>query len=133
MSKSERKSVLPAEPSHGYEFGGPIGAFATSLGLPLVCYLAAFLCNDVSGCPVPSTLHPRSLTLNKLKEEAGWPTDGVLGLASLTVTGWVLAYYLFGLVLYVALPGQEMEGPELRTGGKLKYKFNGKQTRSKLH
>ena len=133
MSKGERKSVLPAEPSHGYEFGGPIGAFATSLGLPLVCYLAAFLCNDVSGCPVPSTLHPRSLTLNKLKEEAGWPTDGVLGLASLTVTGWMLAYYLFGLVLYVALPGQEMEGPELRTGGKLKYKFNGKQTRSKLH
>ena len=23
MSKSERKSILPGEPSHGYEFGGP--------------------------------------------------------------------------------------------------------------
>ena len=23
MSKSERKSVLPSEPSYGYEFGGP--------------------------------------------------------------------------------------------------------------
>ena len=116
---------MPAEPLHGYEFGGPLGAFAASLGLPLVCYLAAFLCNDVSGCPVPSALHPRSLTLNKLKEEVGWPADGILGLASFRVVGWVLAYYLLSLVLYTVLPGQEVEGPELRSGGKLKYKFNG--------
>ena len=125
MSKSQRKSTLPAEPSHGYEFGGPLGAFATSFGLPLVCYLAAFLCNDVSGCPVPSALNPRSLTLAKLKADAGWPADGLLGLASWHATGWLLAYYLLSLVLYVVLPGQEVEGTELRVGGKLRYKFNG--------
>ncbi|KAL9126673.1 MAG: hypothetical protein Q9217_004317 [Psora testacea] len=122
MSKSARKSVMPAKPTHGYEFGGPIGAFATSFGLPLVCYLAAFLCNDVSGCPVPSTLHPSSLTLQKLKKETGWP--GIFGLASTKVTLWMLGYYALCLVLQVVLPGTEVEGVELATGGKLKYKVN---------
>ena len=123
MSKSERKSVLPSEASHGYEFGGPLGAFATSFGLPLVCYLAAFLCNDVSGCPVPSALHPSNLSIAKLKKETGWL--GIQGLFRLKVTGWVLGYYFLSLVLHAALPGQETEGVELQTGGRLKYKFNG--------
>ncbi|MCJ1386564.1 erg24, C-14 sterol reductase [Xylographa soralifera] len=122
MSKSERKSVLPAAPSHGYEFGGPIGAFATSFGLPLVCYLASFLCNDITGCPVPSALHPSSLTLEKLKQETGWP--GVVGLGSFKVTGYVLAYYFLSLVLQTALPGVERDGLKLASGGRLKYKFN---------
>ncbi|MCJ1478270.1 erg24, C-14 sterol reductase [Lambiella insularis] len=122
MSKSERKSALPAKPTHGYEFGGPFGAFATSFGLPLVCYLASFLCNDISGCPVPSVLHPSSLTLSKLKEETGWP--GILGLGSFKVTGFVLAYYFLSLLLQTFLPGVEAEGVKLASGGRLKYKFN---------
>lgn len=125
MSKSGRKSKLPAKPSHGYEFGGPLGAFAISFVMPLVCYLAAFLCNDISGCPVTSTLHPQSLTLAKLKAEAGRPADGILALASLDATAWLLAYYLFSLILQTVLPGVEVEGPELQSGGKLKYKLNG--------
>ena len=123
MSKSQRKSVLPSESSHGFEFGGPLGSFATSLGLPLVCYLATFLCNDISGCPVPSVLHPSSISIAKLKEETGWPE--VRGLASTEVTAWVLGYYILSLVLQVALPGVETEGVELQTGGRLKYKLNG--------
>ncbi|KAL9599348.1 MAG: hypothetical protein Q9219_003881 [cf. Caloplaca sp. 3 TL-2023] len=123
MSKAARKSVLPAK-THGYEFGGPLGAFATSFGLPLVCYLAAFVCNDISGCPVPSLLHPRSLTLSKLKEEVGWPHDGFLGLASSKVLGYVLAYYLLSLLLQAALPGMVVQGVQLKSGGRLEYKFN---------
>ena len=123
MSKNQRKSVLPAEKAHGYEFGGPLGAFATSFGLPLVIYLATFLCNDISGCPVPSVLHPSSLSIAKLKEEIGWP--GVQGLASTKVAVWVLGYYLLSLVLQIALPGVVTEGVELHTGGRLRYKFNG--------
>ncbi|KAL8763627.1 MAG: hypothetical protein Q9184_000627 [Pyrenodesmia sp. 2 TL-2023] len=123
MSKSTRKSVLPAK-THGYEFGGPIGAFAASFGLPIVCYLAAFLCNDVSGCPLPSTLHPRSIMLKGLKKEAGWPQNGIQGLASLRVTGFVLAYYFFSFLLQGALPGLVVQGVQLRSGGKLEYKFN---------
>ena len=101
------------------------GALAISLLVPAVCYLMAFLCNDVSGCPVPSTLHPRSLTLQKLKEEVGWPSGGVRGLASWSVTGYVLAYYLSSLVLQAALPGVVTQGPKLRSGARLEYKFNG--------
>jgi len=37
----------------------------------------------------------------------------------------VLAYYAFNLILYAVLPGKQVEGTKLRTGKKLKYKFNG--------
>ncbi|KAL8729720.1 MAG: hypothetical protein Q9166_004548 [cf. Caloplaca sp. 2 TL-2023] len=123
MSKGARKSVLPAN-THGYEFGGPLGAFAISLLLPIVCYLAAFVCNDVSGCPIPSALHPRSLTLAKVKEEVGWPHNGIWGLASFKVSGFVLAYYLLSIVLQAALPGVVQQGVRLRSGARLEYKFN---------
>lgn len=143
MSKSERKIQLPAQPSHGYEFGGPyvlsrlqvridmltllsLVVFAASFGLPIVCYIAAFLCNDISGCPVPSVLYPKTLTAATLKADVGWPANGVLGLVDAEVTGWVLAYYLFSLLLQVVLPSIESEGVELSSGGRLKYKFNGK-------
>ena len=102
-----------------------LGAFAASFGLPLVCFLEAFLCNDISGCPVPSALHPKNLTVAKLKEEAGWPVAGLRGLINLDATGWVLAYYGLSLSLQAILPGIEAEGAELGSGGRLKYKFNG--------
>jgi len=83
-----------------------------------------FLCNDISGCPVPSVLHPYSLTIDKLKEDIGWPADGIMGLTSFKVTGVVLAYYLFSMILYRVLPGEEAAGTPLPSGGRLKYKFN---------
>jgi hypothetical protein len=55
----------------------------------------------------------------------GWPKDGARGLLSWQATGWTLAYYLFSAILYSILPGTETEGTELRSGGRLKYKFNG--------
>jgi len=61
----------------------------------------------------------------KLKEETGWPQDGIFGLASFKVTAWVLGYYFLSLVLLAVLPGVESEGVELKSGGILKYKFNG--------
>jgi delta14-sterol reductase len=83
-----------------------------------------FFCNDISGCPAPSLLHPSTLSIDRLKEEVGWPANGIWGLASFEVTGWVLAYYLLSLTLQRVLPGQVVEGTTLVTGGKLKYKFN---------
>lgn len=70
-------------------------------------------------------LHPSALTLDKLKKEVGWPAEGILGLYDTKALLWVLSYYLLQLVLYVILPGQEVEGTELACGGRLKYKFNG--------
>lgn len=37
----------------------------------------------------------------------------------------MLAYYALSLVLQTVLPGEVVEGTELRSGGRLKYKFNG--------
>lgn len=101
-----------------------LGAFGVSFGLPIVCYLMTFLCNDIAGCPVPSVLHPSTLTLEKLKQEVGWPAEGIWGLASFKVTGAVLAYYLLSLLLWRILPGIEAVGTFLPAGGKLTYKFN---------
>lgn len=37
----------------------------------------------------------------------------------------MLAYYALSLVLQTVLPGEVVEGTELSSGGRLKYKFNG--------
>src|SRR5690349_5247481 len=88
-----------------------LGAFGISFGLPIIVYLMTFLCNDIYGCPVPSVLNPKTLTLEKLKVETGWP--GFDGLVNLEVTGWVLGYYFLSLVLNRVLPGQVVAGTEL--------------------
>ncbi|KAG5948716.1 Delta(14)-sterol reductase [Claviceps pazoutovae] len=118
------KAKTAPHAEHGYEFFGPPGAFAISFGLPLLVYFFAFACNDISGCPAPSLLSPRTLSLNQLKLEVGWPQDGIWGLASWKATGAVLAYYLLSLILYRVLPATEVEGTELSCGGRLKYRFN---------
>jgi len=115
-----------------------IGATLISVGLPIGCYAFAFLCNDVSGCPAPSLLSPTTLftppalstrsgtqhALETLKAEVGWP--GVAGLINTEAVVGTLVWYGLSLLLYVLLPASEVEGVELRSGGRLKYRFNGK-------
>ncbi|KAI1469477.1 ERG4/ERG24 ergosterol biosynthesis protein [Daldinia caldariorum] len=124
MPPKTKQPPKPAHSSHGYEFGGPFGAATITFGLPILCYVFAFGCNDVSGCPAPSLLSPKTLSIEQLKAEVGWPENGIWGLASWKVTGWVLAYYLFSALLYRILPATEVEGTELSSGGRLKYRFN---------
>ncbi|KAI9727649.1 MAG: erg24, C-14 sterol reductase [Chrysothrix sp. TS-e1954] len=107
---------------HGYEFFGPPGALFIAIFLPLTCYAFLFLCNDVSGCPAPSLLHPTRLTLSKLAEEVNWP--GISGLFDAKVFLAVLGYYAFSLLLFVVLPAQEIEGVQLANGNRLKYRMN---------
>lgn len=61
--------------------------------------------------------------MDKLIEETGWP--GFMGLLDPEVMAYTFLYYLFSLILQSSLPGTEVEGTELVSGGKLKYKFNG--------
>jgi hypothetical protein len=104
------------------------GAAGVSFGLPILLYLFTFACNDISGCPAPSLLSPKTLSLDALKQEVGWPADGIWGLGSWKASGWTLAYYLFSAVLYRVLPATEIEGTKLANGGRLKYRFNGEET-----
>lgn len=101
-----------------------IGTFGISFGLPILVYLFTFICNDVSGCPAPSLLSPSTLKLEQLKREVGWPEEGIWGLGSTKVTGVVLGYYLFNALLYRFLPATEVDGVQLASGGRLKYRFN---------
>ncbi|KPM43701.1 Delta(14)-sterol reductase [Neonectria ditissima] len=112
------------EEPHGYEFFGPPGAFVISFGLPILVYVFNFVCNDISGCPAPSLLSPRTLSLDKLKLEVGWPENGLAGLISWEATAATAGYMFLSMVLYRLLPATEVEGTELRNGAKLKYRFN---------
>lgn len=102
-----------------------LGAAAISFGLPILIYAFIFGCNDISGCPAPSLLYPKSLDFAQLAREVGWPEDGVAGLYSNSVMAHVLGYYLVNLLLHAFLPAREVEGTELASGGRLKYRFNG--------
>ncbi|KAI9154945.1 cyclin h [Paramyrothecium foliicola] len=108
-------------------FGGPLlGAAGIVFGLPLLMNVLFLACNDVSGCPAPALLSPRSLTWETLRAQMPWPDTGLRGFASWSVTGWLLAYYLTSLVLYRVLPAKEVLGTKLRESGKpLRYRFNG--------
>ncbi|KAI5293614.1 erg24, C-14 sterol reductase, partial [Ascosphaera acerosa] len=109
---------------HDYEFFGPPGAVFIIVVLPIVVYALAFVCNDVSGCPAPSLLSPRSLTWSLLKQEIAWPEQGLAGLYSQHVFNWVLAYYGLLLFLQVFFPGTIVEGVVLSCGGRHQYKLN---------
>ncbi|ERF72639.1 Delta(14)-sterol reductase [Endocarpon pusillum Z07020] len=123
-AKHKDAPAASAVEKHGYEFGGPLGAAAFIFGLPVLVYLSLFLCNDVSGCPAPSLLHPKSLTLARLKTETPWPKEGWSGLIDAKVTAWVLAYYGLSLAMQLILPGVESKGVKLDSGGQHSYKFN---------
>lgn len=130
------RAPAAAEEAHGYEFGGPIGAALISFGLPIACYAFGFLCNDVSGCPPPSLLSPAQLftpptlsnkapwqhALDTLKADVGWP--GWAGLINAEAVLGALFWYALSLLLYVLLPAHDVLGTELRTGGRLRYRFN---------
>lgn len=126
MSAHKRKLSKPITPEapHGYEFFGPPGAFVITFGLPILVYSFFFLCNDVSGCPAPALLSPKTLALQKLKAQTPWPEEGLSGLHDTTVTLWVCAYYFLLLFLQLLLPGEEVEGQQLACGGRHMYKFN---------
>ncbi|KAL7791505.1 putative ERG4/ERG24 ergosterol biosynthesis protein [Trichoderma ceciliae] len=110
---------------HKYEFGGPLGTGALVFGLPVLLYFFYFTFNDITGCPAPALLEPRSLSLAELRSQVPWPEDGIRGFASWRASGWMIIYYLLSLVLYRVLPGQVLYGIKLRESGRpLKYKLN---------
>ena len=107
----------------------------------MLCYVFAFVCNDVSGCPAPALLTPRETftapTLSRmsgwwhgkeiLKQQVGWP--GWTGLINLEAALGTLGWYALSLALWALLPAYEVEGTELKSGGRLIYRMNGRKLR----
>lgn len=96
------------------EFSGIPGALGISIGLPLLCNVLYFACNE-NGCPASwSSLAPYAQMLGETKAFS-WQSMSVY-----------LAWF-FGLVwLDILVPGKEVQGTTLRDGSSLRYKFNGK-------
>jgi len=96
-----------------YEFGGPAGATAVMIFLPLVI-LGLYAACGRDGCvtsPASALDVFSSLSLGPLWD---WTAASV-------VVGWTLLHF----ALYVLLPGPRVEGVVLRDGSRLKYPING--------
>ncbi|KAL0637361.1 erg24, C-14 sterol reductase [Maublancomyces gigas] len=103
--------------THGYEFGGPLGALAVTLGTPFLTYALYFTCNE-AGCPSPEFLADPVGTF----QTSLWP--GWSGIFSAKATGYYLAYWFALVAMQYVLPGKTAEGVVLTNGTRLKYKVN---------
>ncbi|KAL1633664.1 erg24, C-14 sterol reductase [Neofusicoccum ribis] len=119
LKERKPRAAQPAAPSgpheepHPMEFGGPLGAFGISFGLPILCFVFAFFVNDTSGCPPPSLLQPKTFSLDKLKDDVGW--QGFSSLINAKAFAATIGYYLFSLTLNAVLPATKVDGIELRS------------------
>lgn len=95
-----------------------------SIGLPACAYFMLLACNDISGCPAPSLLHPSTFTLDKFARDINWrgPSTIFKWEAMLATVG----YHLLIVLLHGIMPYTEAYGLELQKGGRIKYRMNSK-------
>ncbi|KDQ62213.1 hypothetical protein JAAARDRAFT_30111 [Jaapia argillacea MUCL 33604] len=111
------KAINPR--TKGYEFLGPPGALFITLAVPATTYALYFGCSESSGgCPPPLDNIPVHFTqaVSSLTWwKSLWDTQ-----AAILYFSW----YAFCVVAWYILPGDWVEGTQLRNGGKQKYKIN---------
>ncbi|KAF4613929.1 hypothetical protein D9613_007619 [Agrocybe pediades] len=100
-----------------YEFLGPPGATLISIGVPSMIYMLYFGCSEATGgCPPPiSTENVFHAVTDPEWWKGLWDTQAAL---------IYLAWYMFCVVAWAVLPGDQVAGTTLRTGGKIWYKIN---------
>jgi hypothetical protein len=79
----------------------------------------------VSSFHASSLLKPSTLSLDKLREEVGWPQEGLKVFFGICIALRALSYYMSSLALYAFPPGEVVEDTELACKGRLRYEFNG--------
>lgn len=108
-----RQTAARAPAKHHYEFLGPnIGPLGIMIGLPAVCYALVFLCHE-EYCL--SFTEPYDLV--KAVEQVqffSWE-------AMLVFLGWML----FQILLHLILPGERVQGTQLKNKTRLTYKLTG--------
>lgn len=118
MSSSSKSAADLNPRSTHYEFFGPPGAFAISIGVPATAYALYFGCSEqTGGCypPIDTDLIVSSLSdLNWWKSL--WDTE-----AAIAYLGW----YAFTVVAWAILPGDWVSGTTMRNGQTKQYKING--------
>ncbi|KAI0345721.1 ERG4/ERG24 ergosterol biosynthesis protein [Trametopsis cervina] len=117
MAVSSRAELNPR--TTRYEFLGPPGALAITLGVPAMSYALFFGCSEKSGgCPPPlSTIIP-SIS-SAVTDNAWWRS-----LWDSQAFAAYLAWYMFTVVAWAVLPGDWIEGTLIRDGTRKKYKIN---------
>lgn len=111
----------------GYEFFGPPGALFVSTSVPILTYLFSLECSErAGGCPRSWVELPAELNTALTNPDwwkGLWDTE-----AFLVYFGW----YAFCVIAWAILPGDWVEGQQMRNGKRLKYKINGKSHRTYL-
>nr|QXU63178.1 sterol C14 reductase [Phellinus igniarius] len=116
-SKEPANGLNPRTTS--YEFFGPPGALAVSLGVPFLVYALYFSCSEsAGGCPPPFPVLLDRFT-SAVTDLSWWKS-----LWDTEATLMYLAWYVYCVATWAILPGDWIEGIPLRTGGKKKYKIN---------
>ncbi|CAE6374382.1 unnamed protein product [Rhizoctonia solani] len=106
-----------------YEFFGPPGAAAVAIGTPIVVYGLYYNCSEASGvCQLPPWWFP--LQVVKAVSDADWWKS----IFDMEATVAYFTWYAFIVAAWYVLPGEWLEGTELRTGGRKEYKFNALST-----
>ncbi|CAE6353935.1 unnamed protein product [Rhizoctonia solani] len=102
-----------------YEFFGPLGTTFVSITVPVVIYALYFTCSEAAGgCPPPLWSIPFNFV--RAVESVDWWKNLFDKEASIAYAAW----YTFTVAAWWLLPGDWVEGTELRTGGRIKYKIN---------
>ncbi|KAI0283992.1 ERG4/ERG24 ergosterol biosynthesis protein [Russula aff. rugulosa BPL654] len=116
---SDHKSVSSLNPkTTSYEFLGPPGAFAITFGVPILTYVLYFACNESGGCPPPiQSLYP-SLAQAVSDPTFWWKLWDPKAFAI------YYSWYAFCLVTWAILPGDWVQGTQLRNGKYQQYKIN---------
>lgn len=118
LQPSSNGAALNPRTTH-YEFFGPPGALAVSLGVPFLTYALYFGCNEASGgCPPPvSDILDR---LGKALSSPEWWASLWDTRAALTYLAW----YAYCVAAWAILPGDWIDGVVMRNGQRKKYKIN---------
>jgi len=94
-----------------FEFMGPyLGSLGVSFGLPVLVWAASYYCNNIGWPSIPKAL----------------PTlADVRACFSLEALAVYVGWWAFQAALYMLVPGDVIDGTQLRDGKVLKYRING--------
>ncbi|KZT11974.1 ERG4/ERG24 ergosterol biosynthesis protein, partial [Laetiporus sulphureus 93-53] len=115
MSTTTTKELNPR--TRSYEFLGPPGALFVTLSVPATTYAIYYGCSEeTGGCPPPIAL---PAIIDALSDPAWWK-----GLWDTEAMSMYLGWYAFCVAAWFILPGDWVEGVQMRNGQKKQYKVN---------
>lgn len=124
-SDATRTEVLLNPRTTSYEFLGPPGALAVTLGVPFLTYMLYYGCSEQwGGCPPPLETVGEFLKTG-VSDVSNWSK-----LWDTQATLLYLGWYAFCVLSWFILPGDWVEGSVMRNGQKQKYKINGTTSHS---